>query len=192
NPHMFVIFFWLILNFLFQRKNNLSIWHRSSLFSIIVGLTFVIHLTFAKTGWFYRYEAYLVFLGLFSFIWVLQEGLHRFSYQLNRVPVYIGILFLFMTSLYPLHARGKDAILDILPASKNIYEQQYQMARFVQKYYPKASICANDIGAMCFFSDIKLFDMFGLASKDVINLRIKGIFDKENIHRLAQDRAVEI
>ncbi|MEP6685057.1 MAG: hypothetical protein ABJA35_17410, partial [Parafilimonas sp.] len=49
----------------------------------------------------------------------------------------------------------------------NIYEQQYQMANFVNTYYNTDTIAVNDIGAVSFFNKSKVIDLWGLANMQV-------------------------
>ncbi len=56
-------------------------------------------------------------------------------------------------------------------ASKNIYDQQIQLADFLHKYYRNAKVVANDIGAITYFNNIHLLDTYGLGSIEVAKLR---------------------
>ncbi|MEP6466681.1 MAG: hypothetical protein ABJB05_10270, partial [Parafilimonas sp.] len=49
----------------------------------------------------------------------------------------------------------------------NIYEQQYQMANFVNAYYNTDTIAVNDIGAVSFFNKSRVIDLWGLANMQV-------------------------
>lgn len=66
------------------------------------------------------------------------------------------------------------AHLIITKGSKSIYEQQIQSARFLHKYYNTSNVVANDIGAICYFSDINLLDIVGLGSKEMIPFGRRG------------------
>ena len=68
----------------------------------------------------------------------------------------------------------------LIDGSKNIYEQQIQSARFLKKYYNTSKVVANDIGAICYFSDIHLLDIAGLGSKEMIAFNTNGkTFDQK-------------
>ena len=60
----------------------------------------------------------------------------------------------------------------LLNGSANIYEQQIQSARFLNKYYNNSKVVANDIGAICYYTDIQLFDVMGLGSKEMVRFKI--------------------
>lgn len=56
-------------------------------------------------------------------------------------------------------------------ASKNIFDQQIQLADFVHQYYPESRIIANDIGAITYYNNVQLLDTYGLGSIEVARLR---------------------
>lgn len=51
-----------------------------------------------------------------------------------------------------------------LKASNNIYSQQFQFSKFINKYYQGRTIILNDIGAACYFADFKLIDLAFIGS----------------------------
>jgi hypothetical protein len=56
------------------------------------------------------------------------------------------------------------ASLVITPqASRNIYEQQYQMGMFLKRCYPGKAVAVNDICAVSYLADVRLVDLLGLA-----------------------------
>lgn len=185
NPHVLVLFCWMAAHLVYLSWKGIPVWNRRFMMVLILLGLMVIHLTFAKTGWFFRYEAYLVFLGLLSFVWSLNEMAIDLTRIKTKPLLYLGMVLLLLPSLYPLYARSKDALVMTVPATRNIFEQQYQMAMFLKKYYNNAEVAANDIGAICYFTDIKLLDIFGLASREVIALRMKKEFDQKHIYELS-------
>jgi hypothetical protein len=52
--------------------------------------------------------------------------------------------------------------------SNNIYEQQYQMHRFITEYY-KRPVAINDLGYVSYRNDYYVLDLVGLASKEALN-----------------------
>ncbi len=81
----------------------------------------------------------------------------------------------------------------LVDGSKNIYEQQIQSARFLKKYYNRSKVVANDIGAICYFSDIHLLDIAGLGSKEMIAFNTNGkTFDQkfENLLRVTRMKII--
>jgi hypothetical protein len=60
-----------------------------------------------------------------------------------------------------------------LKASVNIYQQQYQMGRFLKRYYDGEKVVVNDIGAVCYLSDIRCLDVWGLGDNDLAKLKMR-------------------
>ena len=143
---------------------------------------------FSRLGWVYRYEAYLIALGLFVLFNAAAElyvGYHSFPLARRKwVELCAGILLI--TSAF-LVRRERTNIYEIPGGAQAIYEQQYQMARFLTSYYPGAPIAANDIGAITFLGDHDLVDLAGLASVEVADLKTKGEFTTDNIRRIVRE-----
>lgn len=144
--------------------------------SMLVVLFFctVLQLVFASTGWFYRYEAYLVFCStaLLAVVILRFGGEVLQGETLRRnwlVPVsLLVILFL------PLALRCGSAFAMAPRACQNIYEQQYQTGQFVHRWYRNEAVAVNDIGAVSFFSDADNLDMEGLGNFEVARRRKAG------------------
>lgn len=66
------------------------------------------------------------------------------------------------------------------------------MARFVQEYDPRLKIVLNDIGAVSYYNNIGLLDFFGLANKEVLDMKRSDQFTKPKIDALARGENVEL
>jgi hypothetical protein len=73
--------------------------------------------------------------------------------------------------ILPLVLRSGVAFSKARQSFINIYEQQYQMSQFSHLYYNNKVIAANDIGALSFFNQAHILDLWGLASNDVARSR---------------------
>lgn len=128
-----------------------------------------LHLLFSSVGWFDRYQAYLVTLGLFFFTrhtW--QRSLPNPVRLIRQQPALGAGLACFL-----LLGFGYNKVADLLAtplAANNIYEQQYQMGRFVAEYYPHGAIVANDVGVIAYRAGGTVTDLAGLGSSDVLRL----------------------
>lgn len=189
NP--FVLFSFLFLS-AFLWIPNLSKSTQEILKLILI--SFGVHILFAEVGG-YRYEAYLLLLMMLSSVLVLKESgamdslMTWFSsFQAQKLW---GLLFLFLC-LFPFLVRTSFFTLNYALSCKNIYEQQYQMASFLQKFYPTASVAANDIGAISYFTDIQLLDLFGIGSQEILELRRTGRWDSAHITTLTNHKQVEL
>jgi hypothetical protein len=136
-----------------------------------------IHLASADVGWFFRYEAYLIASGIVVLALTYHDMLAHLSSV--RAPFkradYWTVLG--MLACIPFAVRGMETWSGAPRAVANIYEQQIQMARFIGAYYPGSAIALNDIGAVSFFTDAKVVDLWGLADREVARARLADAYN---------------
>ena len=151
--------------YLFTRKYLSAKPSYTWLFIVTLGAV-IIHLSLAATGWLYRYEAYLFLLSIpvlaVTFIKALPGLLSRMLLPERAVALFFSLIL-----LLPIVARSGAALSKPVRAINNIYEQQYQMATFMHRYYINERIAFNDIGAVSFFTDGHSLDLWGLGDIDV-------------------------
>ncbi|WP_044641162.1 hypothetical protein [Risungbinella massiliensis] len=100
-----------------------------------------------------------------------------------RAGVVITILSLILLSVQvPPMKRGTD----------EIFMQQIQMAKFVQKYHYNDVVAANDIGAISYYTNIHLVDLAGLASLDVAMARAEGRFNSSFIEEITKKKGTQL
>jgi hypothetical protein len=171
-------------------------WKQEHVILIAYILTALAHLQFGRIGHFYRYDAYLVALGIFvlAFSMVgLFNALRQWMSSSRTKAIGGGIVLLLTLQLtIPLLTRSFLALPLIPKASQNIYQQQYQMGLFLQRYYGGQTVAANDVGAICFLADIHLVDLVGLASVDIYRLKELREFNTERVLRLCDAKHVNI
>lgn len=132
---------------------------------IVVFCGFAVHLLFANFGWLIRYEAYLVVVILFTIAPFADEVFQKkIGNQILKFAMVILLLITFSIRFVPMLKHQPTA-------SKNIFDQQIQLADFLHKYYRNAKVVANDIGAITYFNNIHLLDTYGLGSIEVAKLR---------------------
>ncbi len=153
----------LILKFLKEKKTLFTI-------TIILSAVTLLHLALAATGWFYRYEAYLILCSVVLISVTSFELLKHFSLKKN-VWQTIFLLLISFFLFFPFLLRSGAALSKTKQACINIYDQQYQMGQFLKTYYPTTPIAANDIGAVSFFSNAHNLDLWGLGSIDIAKAR---------------------
>jgi hypothetical protein len=161
-------------------------WEPTQLLTAIAVLGILLHLQFASVGWFFRYEAYLVALGLSALACNLLD-LMAWEGRLPRIVLVVIAAAIFVIGK-PMAVRGVAALTGFRNASYNVFEQQYQMAKFLNRYYNGASIAANDVGAINFINDLHCLDLVGLANREVFRLKRVHAYDTEAMESLA-DRA---
>lgn len=199
--HVGIFMLVLLLFFLYRLQKTFFVKDKQLAVVFVILLTTLAHLTFAQTGWFYRYEAYLVLLSIWAIAAFRQELSGIITYIRNKLrnitainfyAAATALLILLVIFLSPMVYRGLKAHQETVQATNNIYEQQYQMARFINEYYANTPIAANDIGALAYFNDNYLLDLYGLGNTEVISLKIKGKYDDKAINRIATEYDVKI
>ncbi len=117
-------------------------------------LTAMLQLAVGRVNWFHRYEVYaLIFTALLATTALVE------STQLWRSTLTLCLLLLGFPYLQALH--------DTPTAANNIYQQQYQMHRFVADFYRK-SVAVNDLGWVSYRRppEVYVLDLWGLASPE--------------------------
>ncbi|MBN1353904.1 MAG: hypothetical protein JW994_04475, partial [Candidatus Omnitrophica bacterium] len=153
--------------------------------------TAVLHMYFANTGWFFRYEAYLVALGVLSIGLAISGYLpQRFHVRLKPLHLATAVLVMFVS--VPFITRGGFALLKINRAQKNIYDQQYQMGLFLRKFYENESVAVNDIGIINYLTQIRSLDMRGLGTAEIANARLKKSYSPYILEKLIKKMDVKI
>jgi hypothetical protein len=131
---------------------------------ILISVT-LLHLSFAATGWFYRYEAYLIMCAAMIVSVIIYKYWNDIFVEIKTACLII-VLLLFSLS-FPMILRSSAAFTKASTACTNIYQQQYQMAQFVNEYYNGKVVAANDIGAISDLSNANILDLWGLGNIDV-------------------------
>ncbi|MEO8512184.1 MAG: hypothetical protein ABI543_01360 [Ignavibacteria bacterium] len=158
---------------------------------LLFGVNLVLYAAYSKSGWSYRYQSFLVALGIFVFSILLFEYLLKdFRKKIALKSVLITILIIFPMVYFLV--QGIQLNIQTPVASTNIYEQQYQMGQFLKKYYQGDGVALNDIGASNYFADIKCVDLWGLANLEISQKRRSGKFVTEDIRRACEKYNVKI
>jgi hypothetical protein len=154
----------------------------------------LLHMQFASTGWFYRYESYLILASCIILIHALGASLPARPIQPGKRSAASAILALLLgiLLLFPLAWRTGKAFQDYPFASMNIYHQHYQMGLFLKTYYNGKSVGANDIGAINYLADIQVLDLYGLGTVEVARAKQSGGYGQAMIADLVQSRQVEV
>ena len=145
-------------------------------------LSGLMHAVFGGFGWFYRYEAYLIVLGSFHLLILAFETYEKHEWRNNRHYLLSAAIVLLLTINLPL--RGINAMRNFIRSTYNIYEQQYQMALFIRKYYNNNTIAANDIGAISYLANVHMIDLWGLGNNEVTIARKGGYWNSAFLQSL--------
>jgi hypothetical protein len=139
----------------------------------IVGLfsafAIVAHIVGGRYGWWGRYEVYILIVAVCSLLYLFRVPLQKFVE--NTRPVWsLGLVF-FVTGLLFLHLIRVE--LKTPWACNNIYEQQYQMHRFVQEFHD-GSVAVNDLGWVAYRNPDYVLDLWGLGFAEAGMRRQEG------------------
>lgn len=179
-----------VLLALFARGEGLM--HRARIGLAIFAGTALLHLHLAHVGWFFRYEAYLVPMGLaalagFAAAWWI-EAMGDTS---RKAALLVGLL-LALPFLKPLAARGAVGFGSAPHAMATIYHQHIQVGLFLETYYAGQPVACNDIGAMAWLGRAKPVDLWGLADLPVAEARVAGRYDRAFVASYAASKGARV
>lgn len=135
-------------------------------FAVVV--TTLLHATFAKIGWYERYQIYLIGLAVYVFIRAAPELLANRVERSERTrvaPLLVLILLMFTAT--------KAGLTVAIPRAVNdTYSQRYQAARFLDTYYDGDPIATGELGYISLEHRGPITDLFGLGDYEVLQARI--------------------
>ena len=139
----------------------------------VVAVTLLLHAQLAALGSFYRYELYLLAAGLAAVVCRLPALAP--SVRGGWRPTVRGFAAGALVALAALLAlRAGDSLRNMPAASRNIWEQQIQMADFVRARRSAGAVAVNDVGAVALFGGKRLVDVLGLADNEVARALRRG------------------
>ena len=157
-----------------------------SMLGIVLG-GILLQLALADVGWTYRYEAYVVGAAIATIAYVIPHV----QFARNRWAVVFLLVFAVAGS-GTLARRLVNAERTLPERSAAVYNQQFQMARFLSRFENGVSVAANDVGAINYYADIDCLDLAGLGDREVFRLLRQGNFTVASMMKLAKDRKVKI
>lgn len=184
-----------LIVFYFLCKKHRDIWTNSIVMNIILVATIFLHMHFAETGWFYRYESYLFGLGVFVMGLSLGDFLSkgpRSEAQGNSIPQRIALALLIVVLISPCVRRGVASLKDIPNGATELFSQQYQMGLFLREYYQGYAVATHDIGAINYLADVRCLDLWGLANMDVAKLKRSGHYNRYQIDALTKSQGISL
>ena len=191
SPYVVVLLFTCLILYLWLENKLIE---KERLLIILSILTTFLHMQFSNINSFFRYAAYIVLILIVILIDILNRHVFVQSPDVRNWNIYkylvllVGLILFFI----PLVWRATLAFQDYTKAVRNIYEQQYQMGLFLQKYYSENHIAVNDIGAINYLSDIYMLDLYGLGNMEVLKHKRNGSYDKNIIADLITDNNVPL
>jgi hypothetical protein len=148
-----------------------------------------LHLALADVGWVYRYEAYLLAVGIAAIACAVSAIDLRAVAQRWAVA---GCVMAAAAGAFLLYQRTAEADATIPMRSLAIYCQQVQMARFLERFERGVTVAANDVGAINYFANIDCVDLVGLGDKEIFWLKRRGVYTTDAMAELGARRGVKI
>ncbi len=160
--------------------------------ALAFAVTSLLHVTFADVGWFERYQGYLIAFGVAVLLLAGTEAgvadrlasRGRRSYRPALITMTVVLL-----------CATKVALTWQVPIGvADTYEQRYQAARFLDRFYDDQSIATGELGYISLMHEGPVTDMFGLGDFDVLELRRSHDqqVPPEEWERLARDRGFDV
>jgi hypothetical protein len=154
--------------------------------SIVPAVTVVVailaHTLFARYGYFERYQVYLIALGVYFALSIAGEA------ALDRTKA-AAVIILSVLVLTPV----KWNLLFLTPrAADNTYQQRYQAALFVRRYYRTRPIATSELGYISLLHQGSISDLLGLGDYEVLKHRKNGTDNQAFYADLARRRGFPI
>ena len=179
-----------LLIFRFEKK---VLWNAPNiLLTLFIG-TATLHMIAARTGWFYRYEAYLIALGILTIAIGINEYLPAVpKWDTKLISKNLTLILIIFVLFVSLVGRGYFSFNEVPTATHNVYDQQYQMGLFIQKYYKGDAVSLNDVGAVNYVTDIKSVDLLGLSGLNVSKAILNENYTIKDIDNITHQNHVKV
>ena len=195
NPHILaLLLISLVCSFtLHKHQNKTPDTNFFFIMNIVFIATTILHAQFAGMGWFYRYEAYLVTLGIIIQGLSLNElgKIETFRHLITKSKNLIVLLPALLLLLLPLFVRAVKSLIEIPHATHERYMEHVLPGIFLKDYPCNSPVVVNDIGAISFYSDAKILDMYGLGNIEPVIFR-KDSYDKSDLSAWAEQEEAKL
>jgi hypothetical protein len=156
--------------------------HRSLCLAWVIAA--VAHCSFSLVGSFDRYQEYLVVGGVFIALLVVADVASA-RWRPVAAALLVPALVVLPMHKYLLHQ-------EIAVGANNVYEQQLQMATFLEGWYDGEAVAVNDLGLVAYRHRGPVVDLLGLGSIDVLRERKADAFDSAAMARVVSRNDVHV
>lgn len=147
---------------------------RKKQLAIVTILAVFMHLIAGRFGWYNRYEIYILAFELVVILYLFVPLISKVFTNIETVKFSLFSIIIFLSGVSLLIGSPYIFSLSSIPnASNNIYEQQYQMHRFVVDYYDD-SVAVNDLGYVSYKNSNYVLDLWGLGSEKALKYRLRA------------------
>jgi hypothetical protein len=194
--HMLVLLASLLVMYIVVSEKGGGARESRQIMGAIVFLVGIAHLEFVGAGPMFRYDSYwcvlaFLYLGL-QFPLVLPHGRTLLSKETWVVPKNLAYGALCLLLLFPMAIKGGRLLWFLPQCTTDIFEQQYQMGLFVERYYQNSTVALNDIGAVNYLADIHCLDLWGLANAEIAAAKRKHTYHVGDIERISKQTGTRI
>ena len=191
--YMFLAALVLFLVYYLRRKLIDKSSYRQGMYWLLlfIGST-VLHETLSVCDFVYRHESYLLSLGNVSLFFAALSFVSATipsgsAKQASMILAACLVIFL------PTNKLAYNHIQKMTMGTANIHDQQYQMGRFVDRYYRGKGVALNDIGYVSYLArQTDILDLVGLANHEVVKVRVKDQYTKEYIDKLTREAGIDL
>ena len=162
-------------------------WRSQALMALVLVCLVGAHAVAGQFGWMNRYEDYAMFGTALIGIYLMRETIRK---VLANKRDRLAILILASTVFTLISLPYVISTYQVPLASNNIYEQQYQMHRFVNDFY-RAPVAVNDLGLVSYRNPNFVLDLGGLASEKARILKASDA-SAEEYRQLVSDSGVHL
>jgi hypothetical protein len=149
-----------------------------------------LHVVVAQMGWYERYQAYLVALGVVVLLAIAAETVPAW----RRAPARAFLVPVLTLLLLLLCATKVSLTVDVPLGVQDTYQQRYQAARFLAEYYDGRAVATSELGYISLEHEGPLTDVLGLGDFDVLQDRraLDQRPDADYWQQLGRDRGFEV
>lgn len=127
--------------------------------AIVLAVAAPLHAALADVGWYERYQAYLVAVGVYLVLAVLAEVPPPLRRRALALVCVLGLVF----------GTVKTSLLLRAPlAADDMYRQQYQAGLFLDRFYGGRPVATDQLGYISYFHDGPITDFAGLGDHEVL------------------------
>jgi hypothetical protein len=185
----------LLVALLVAWQTRAGAWPRWSFPAAVYLVAVGLHVVLARIGWYERYQAYLVVLGVYAVLSLLGDTLPALAGARapRRIPARSGgdggrgpdgggapaprprppVLVPGLVAVTLLFTTTKTLLtVDASEAVTETYQQRYQAGLFLDRYYDGEPVATGELGYISLFHDGPVTDLFGLGDHEVLRARL--------------------
>lgn len=172
-PLLLLLMIVTTLTFTLLLTRGLRWWAQIPVLLLSFLVTCFLHLQYASVGFFMRYEMYLVGFAIVANTvaasWLLQQSGGALGMTLKRLWAPVALLALLIGT--PMIKRSFSGMKSYVQSGQDRWQIHIRPALFVKRYYNDSAVVVNDLGAMSFFTNAHVIDVYGLGDLTPVNLR---------------------